>query len=134
MTTSDGKSPRIFGIDLGTTYSCISYIDERGIPVVIPSERQSFVTPSVVYYEADDQVIVGEDAKQEMKRNPVYGIELVKQNMGEMVENALGENVAWSIPVNGKERKAEEISAGIFRFCQTRCYSNRRRARWFQCP
>ena len=106
MTTSDGKSPRIFGIDLGTTYSCISYINDRGTPVLPPTDRQSFLTPSVVYYESDDQVIVGEDAKQEMKRNPDYGVEQVKRHLGQQ---------SWSVNIHDKERTAIEITAFIFK-------------------
>ena len=33
------QSDRVFGIDLGTTYSCISYVDDYGKAEVIPNER-----------------------------------------------------------------------------------------------
>ena len=99
-------TPRVFGIDFGNTASSISYIDERGIPVVIPSEQQSFRLPSVVYYESADQVIVGEDAKRSMKINPEFGVELIKQHLGDK---------SWSVTIHGKERTAEEISAIILK-------------------
>ena len=46
-----GDESRIFGIDLGTTYSCISYVDENGTPVVIRNQENDVVIPSVVYFE-----------------------------------------------------------------------------------
>jgi molecular chaperone DnaK len=43
---------RVYGIDLGTTYSCIAHIDERGKPVVLQNAEGDSTTPSVVYFEA----------------------------------------------------------------------------------
>lgn len=42
----------VFGIDLGTTYSCISYIDEYGKPVVLKNSDGDHTTPSVVMVES----------------------------------------------------------------------------------
>ena len=44
------------GIDLGNTYSCISVIDETMRPVVVQNKEGSKVTPSVVYFENDDNL------------------------------------------------------------------------------
>ena len=38
----------VFGIDLGTTYSCIAYIDEYGRPEVLKNSEGNRTTPSVV--------------------------------------------------------------------------------------
>ena len=40
---------KIYGIDLGTTYSCIAYVDQYGKPVVVPNAENQLTTPSVVY-------------------------------------------------------------------------------------
>ena len=39
---------RVYGIDLGTTYSAIAYVDEHGKPVVVPNGESERITPSVV--------------------------------------------------------------------------------------
>ena len=49
------------GIDLGTTYSCISYLNEHGEPVSIPNKDGELSTPSAVLFDGD-QVIVGTEA------------------------------------------------------------------------
>ena len=36
---------KVFGIDLGTTYSCIAYIDEAGKPVVLKNAEGDLTTP-----------------------------------------------------------------------------------------
>lgn len=50
------------GIDLGTTNSCIAYIDDIGQPVVCPNAEGKSTTPSVVAIKSDGQVLVGDDA------------------------------------------------------------------------
>lgn len=57
------STERVYGIDLGTTYSCIAYVDDAGRPVVIPNSEGDNTTPSVVYFEAADTIIVGKEAK-----------------------------------------------------------------------
>lgn len=47
------------GIDLGTTYSVGSYIAENGEPKVIINTEGNNVTPSVVYFENKNSVVVG---------------------------------------------------------------------------
>ena len=38
----------VAGIDLGTTFSSIAYLDENGKPVIIPNAENERLTPSVV--------------------------------------------------------------------------------------
>lgn len=52
-----------FGIDLGTTYSCVARIDETGRAVVLKNAVGEDTTPSVVYFESPDNVVVGRAAK-----------------------------------------------------------------------
>jgi len=60
---SESDTP-IYGIDLGTTNSCIAILSRgAGRPEVIPNTDTELVTPSVVYFESPDNIIVGKDAK-----------------------------------------------------------------------
>ncbi|RJP93700.1 MAG: Hsp70 family protein [Desulfobacteraceae bacterium] len=96
---------RIFGIDLGTTYSSIAYVDEFGKAVMIPNAENERVTPSVVFFD-EDAVIVGEVAKESAKLYPGDVVSFIKRSMGE--PNFLFLH-------NGESIRAEEISAYILR-------------------
>lgn len=50
------------GIDLGTTNSCLAYIDEAGLPVVVNNTEDAPTTPSVVGLDNDGNLVVGADA------------------------------------------------------------------------
>ena len=76
-------SERIYGIDLGTTYSCISYVDEHGKPVVLPNSEGQLTTPSVVYFESSENIVVGKTAKDVAELYPEQVISTVKRVMGE---------------------------------------------------
>lgn len=73
---------KIFGIDLGTTYSCISYVDEFGKPVVVPNQDSSPVTPSVVAFEEGGNVSVGQAAKETLNTDPANVCSAIKRQMG----------------------------------------------------
>ncbi|WP_405095136.1 Hsp70 family protein [Micromonospora sp. NBC_01412] len=73
-----------FGIDLGTTYSVVSYIDETGRPAVVRNViTNNETTPSVVYFEEGaGEVVVGEAAKHVSRLYPSRVVERVKRSMG----------------------------------------------------
>ncbi len=73
---------KVVGIDLGTTYSCISYVNEVGDAEVIANLEGSNTTPSVVYFESAENVVVGENAKDTAVLEPKSTISLVKRLMG----------------------------------------------------
>ncbi len=50
------------GIDLGTTFSAIAYVDERGELIAIPNAEGELTTPSIVHVNADGSVIIGRPA------------------------------------------------------------------------
>ena len=52
---------RIIGIDLGTTNSCVA-IMENGVPKVIENAEGARTTPSVIAYQDDGEILVGDDA------------------------------------------------------------------------
>ncbi len=67
--------PRIVGIDLGTTNSCVASVRNK-IPKVVPTDRGSLILPSVVALSAKGDLLVGGVAKDQMVTNPkntIYG-------------------------------------------------------------
>ena len=59
----------LVGIDLGTTYSAISRLDETGRPEIIDNSEGENITPSIVLFESKSNVVVGNVAQQN------YGID-----------------------------------------------------------
>jgi molecular chaperone DnaK (HSP70) len=95
---------RIYGIDLGTTYSCIACVDEYGKPVVFRNQEGASTTPSVVRFEGDRR-IVGTEARNVSELYPDAVVSMVKREMGTLWRK-LYEGVAYS---------PEEISSYILR-------------------
>ena len=54
----------LVGIDLGTTYSAIAKLDDTGRPVIIDNSEGGNITPSIVLFENENNVIVGNIAMQ----------------------------------------------------------------------
>ena len=76
-------SKQVFGIDLGTTYSCISVVDDTsGKPSVLVNADEELTTPSVVFFEDADTRIVGKEAKNIAVLETDRVVEMVKRNMG----------------------------------------------------
>ena len=73
--------PRIIGIDLGTTNSCVAVV-EGGQPVVIPSAEGNRTTPSVVAVSQGGERLVGLMARRQMVTNPEHTIISIKRFMG----------------------------------------------------
>lgn len=72
---------KIIGIDLGTTNSVVAVI-EGGEPKVIVNEEGSRTTPSVVAWDKNDEVLVGQVARRQAITNPDKTIFSVKRFMG----------------------------------------------------
>ena len=90
------------GIDLGTTNSVVAFL-EAGEPTVIPNAEGGRTTPSIVAFAKSGEVLVGEVAKRQAITNPDRTVRSVKRQMG----------TSWSIDIDGKAYKAQEISARI---------------------
>lgn len=73
----------IFGIDLGTTYSVVAYIDESGRPAVARNSYGEDTTPSVVFFETPENVVVGAVAKAAAAQDPDQVVSLIKREMGD---------------------------------------------------
>ncbi len=72
------------GIDLGTTYSLVAFLDARGRPTTIPNNAGDLLTPSVVLFE-DEGTIVGKEAVLASAMEPDRVAECVKRDMGAKV-------------------------------------------------
>ncbi len=99
---------RVWGIDLGTTYSCIARVNEVGRPEVISNSDGQMTTPSVVLFSGPDSYQVGMEAKNQRQIEGSKVCELVKRRMGQSKAD-------WSYDAFGVARGAPEISALILR-------------------
>jgi len=70
------------GIDLGTTFSCVATIDEHGKPIVLKNEEGNTITSSVVAFEQDGTVIVGDEAKNIQSLGDANVASFFKREMG----------------------------------------------------
>ena len=94
-----------YGIDLGTTYSCVASVDDTGRATITKNIMGNDTTPSVVYFESPTNVVVGEEAKNTAVLFPEHVASLVKRQMG---EQAIYE-------FHGQEYTPETVSALILR-------------------
>ncbi|MBW1988689.1 MAG: Hsp70 family protein [Deltaproteobacteria bacterium] len=76
------KANRIYGIDLGTTYSSVAYVGKNGKPELVPNTENEFTTPSVVLFDGD-RILVGSKAKQAAGLRPDDVVSFIKRSMGE---------------------------------------------------
>ena len=93
---------KVIGIDLGTTNSCVSVV-ENGQPVIIPSSAGGQTTPSVVAFTKNGERLVGSAALRQAVTNPERTIRSVKRQMGS----------EWKMAVDGTDYKPQTISAMI---------------------
>src|SRR5205085_6963347 len=78
--------PKVIGIDLGTTNSCVAVM-EGGEPVVIPNSEGARTTPSVVAFSKSGERLVGQVAKRQAITNPENTIFSIKRFMGRKFED-----------------------------------------------
>ncbi len=93
---------KVIGIDLGTTNSCVSVVENEA-PVIIPGTSGSMTTPSIVAFTKKGERLVGESARRQAVTNPERTISSVKRHMG----------TEWSVRIDGTEYKAQTISAMV---------------------
>jgi molecular chaperone DnaK len=115
---------KVIGIDLGTTNSVVSVM-ENGQPAVIVNQEGSRITPSVVGLAKDGERLVGQVAKRQAVTNPENTVFSVNRFMGRKFNEISAEvsrvpyrvvagnnGDAW-IEVRGKKHSAPEISAMV---------------------
>ncbi len=118
------KSGKIIGIDLGTTNSVVAIV-EGGEPKVIINEEGARITPSIVAFTKDGDILVGGPAKRQAVVNPENTIFSVKRLMGRRYEEVEGEakrlpykivktknDDAW-VEAMGKQYSPPQISSHV---------------------
>ncbi|MCA9610686.1 MAG: Hsp70 family protein, partial [Myxococcales bacterium] len=88
---------KVIGIDLGTTNSCVAFV-ESGEPTVIPNAEGSRTTPSVVAFVKDGERRVGTVAKRQAVTNPENTVFAVKRMMGRTFESEEAKRHAAAVP------------------------------------
>lgn len=89
------------GIDLGTTFSAVAVL-EGGKPIIIPNAEGTRTTPSVVHVR-EEEIIVGQVARNQAIIDPSHTIRSIKRKMG----------TDEKVDIDGKEYTPEQISAMI---------------------
>src|SRR5712692_1242308 len=117
---------KVIGIDLGTTNSVVAVV-EGGNPTVIANQEGSRLTPSVVGFTKDGEILVGQVAKRQAITNPENTVFSIKRFMGRRYDEVLSEirlvpykvvkadGGAVKVDIRGKEYSPPEISAMILR-------------------
>lgn len=118
---------KVIGIDLGTTNSCLSIVENKD-PRIIENAEGGRTTPSVVAY-TDDDTLVGNSAKRQSVTNPDNTIFAVKRLIGrKFKEDAVQKDIsqmpykiveadngdAW-VEANGEKKAPQQVSAEILR-------------------
>ncbi len=115
---------KVIGIDLGTTNSVVAFV-EKGEPVVIPNEEGSRLTPSVVGFTKEGEILVGQVAKRQAVTNAENTVYSIKRFMGRRYNEVTEEmkmvpykvvsadNQDVRVNIKGKLYSPPEISAMI---------------------
>ena len=119
---------KIIGIDLGTTNSCVSVL-ENGKAKVIENAEGTRTTPSIIAYANDGEILVGQSAKRQAVTNPKNTLYAIKRLIGRKFdEEAVQKDIsmvpykivkatngdAW-VEVKGEKMAPPQISAEILK-------------------
>ncbi len=88
----------VYGIDLGTTYSCLAALDGNGRPEVVPLLDGSLTLPSVVLFLGGDDYLTGEPARSQARALPEDVCTLAKRRMGDGDWRFVSHRTSWSAP------------------------------------
>ena len=101
------------GIDLGTTFSLIAYIDQAsGEPRCIPGPYGETLCPSVVSLDPDGRIVVGEPARRRLLTQPNRTIYSVKRLMGRGVEDVRGELKIFPFRIDLESKNVIRVRLG----------------------
>lgn len=99
------RKERAVGIDLGTTYSAMAWVDDSGQSALVPNAEGDLLTPTVVLFD-DDQVIVGREAKKVGVFDAERFAECAKRDMG---------HPFYTHPIGGFRLPPEVIQAFVLK-------------------
>lgn len=115
---------KVIGIDLGTTNSCVAFL-EGGQPIVIPNTEGGRTTPSIVGFGKADERLVGQLAKRQAVMNAENTVYSIKRFIGRRWDDTeiersqvpyncvKGKDDTVDVKVRGKAYTPQEISAMI---------------------
>lgn len=119
---------KIIGIDLGTTNSCVSVM-ENGVAKILENAEGGRTTPSIIAYTNDGEILVGQAAKRQAVTNPQNTLYAVKRLIGRRFdENVVQKDIqmvpykiakadngdAW-VEVKGEKMAPPQISAEVLK-------------------
>lgn len=96
----------IVGIDLGTTFSAIAFVNDHGRPEIIPNREGERTTPSVIFFEEGGNPIVGTEARNQAITEPRRTVRYIKREMG---------NSSYRVNIDGQDYFPEDLSAMILK-------------------
>ncbi len=119
---------KIIGIDLGTTNSCVSIL-ENGNVKVIENAEGARTTPSIIAYANDGEILVGQSAKRQAVTNPHNTLYAVKRLIGRRFEEDVVQKDIQMVPykiakadngdawveVSGQKMAPPQISAEVLK-------------------
>ncbi len=119
---------KIIGIDLGTTNSCVSVL-ENGTAKIIENAEGGRTTPSIVAYANDGEVLVGQSAKRQAVTNPTNTLYAVKRLIGRRFDEEVVQKDIKMVPfaivkadngdawveVKGEKMAPPQISAEVLK-------------------
>ncbi len=117
---------KIIGIDLGTTNSVVAVMEGKEAKVIV-NEEGDRITPSVVGWGDEGEILVGQIAKRQAITNPEGTVFSAKRFIGRRYEELAGEegrvpykvvrraNGDVGFQIDGKETAPPEVSAHVLR-------------------
>ncbi len=96
----------ILGIDLGTTYSAMAYVDKHGKPSIIPNAEGQRTTASVLHFYDEDGCVVGDEALKMLVVDTQNLVRFIKRRMGDP---------DFKLRFYGRSYSAQELSALILK-------------------
>ena len=97
------KHPAV-GIDLGTTFSVISRLDDLGRPQTMINAEGDKITPSVVFFESDTSIVVGKEAAKAVATDAEQVAECAKRDLGQRF---------FHKPIGGRRYPPEALQAWV---------------------
>lgn len=102
----------IIGIDLGTTNSLVAYVHDGSPSIVKDNSGKTALVPSIVHFSDDNDIIVGEAAKQKLVSHPEKTIYSVKRLMGKSHTDISNYENLLSYEIIDEEDKLVKIKVG----------------------
>ena len=97
---------KIAGVDLGTTFSAISYLNDMGRPEIIPNVDGERIMHSASYFTKDGRVLVGAEAVRSRYEDTSRSVRWIKKHMGDAEHRT---------SIDGKKYAPAELAALILK-------------------